>query len=91
MQWRLEFRRRRKTVVIVDDTGETNRPVLDTVIRLWRRKPGGLVNVEFAKARSCIEPDPFAARMQIEDGYFRLHREEATRRERRPDRIRLLD
>ena len=91
MQWLLELRRRRKIVLIVDDTGETNRPVLNTIIRLWRRKPSGLVNVEFAKAKGCIKPDPFAAWMQCEDGYFRLHREGVTSRERRPDRIRLLD
>ena len=46
---------------------------------------------EFAKAKGCIKPDPFAAWMQCEDGYFRLHREGVTNRERRPDRIRLLD
>ena len=51
MQWLLELRRRRKIVLIVDDTGETNRPVLNTIIRLWRRKPSGLVNVEFAKGQ----------------------------------------
>jgi len=91
MQWLMDLRRRRKAVLIVHDADETDWPVLNTVIRLWRPEPGGLVNVEFAKARGFIKPDPFAARMQFEDGYLRLHREEATSRKGRPDRIRLLD
>jgi len=76
LQWLLDFRRRNKVVLIVLDADETNWPVLDTVIRLWRSKSGCLVNVDFAKARSCIRPKPFAARMRFEDGYFRLIREE---------------
>jgi putative DNA primase/helicase len=76
LQWLLDFRRRNKVVLIVLDADETNWPVLDTVIRLWRSKSGRLVNVDFAKARSCIRPKPFAARMQFEDGCFRLIREE---------------
>jgi putative DNA primase/helicase len=85
--WLLRLRRSRKAVLLVhhtdhpDKSGRTTQrgtsrheDVLNTSILLWQGESGPEFNVEFTKAKSCIEPDPFVVRCHFDDGYFRLSR-----------------